>query len=961
MAIIFLPVSLFMPCDGGAADAVGRDLEDFGIRLKSRYFTPRESRQGAASTISAEMNSQSRVHVFMQFRNHPDPETRIRLNEMGVLLLNYLPKNTWFASIPVGLDPDHSALSTVRWIGRILPEDKLSPSIRDAAAGDGTHVENDMIALTVKYFSDVDPAALRDRLADLSAVVLSETSLLNAVSISIALEKIMAVAGDDAVRWIEPVGSAPQMESDRVRLHVQVDLAQNMSLTGKDIRVGVFEDGHVFHAHPDFDARVMRPDLEAGDSPAWHATNVAGIIGGSGLHSHMEFGNYFQWRGMAPDAHIYSYSFSDGNSTGFTNDVAHAVAAFDIQIANNSWGASSCDTYGAYSGLCPFLDDVVHGGHNAPFGGRLPIVFSAGNDRDGYGPGNDLNCDVFINKTAPFANYGTINQPKAAKNIITVGAVDSLDNAMTVYSSWGPTADGRLKPDIVASGHDAGILTNGVSKETANHCRLGGSSYITPTCDAGFPFTGTHTGPNGSDVLDYKSDVYGTNALVGFILTNTSSGQSCIIRSQTRFGTVYCQTGTTITWNTNDTFSIDREYGCFGQTSNAAAATSGAIALLLEDYYDFNLHWPLSSTIKALLIHSALDLNDSTNNWANKGPDFASGYGLLRIQDAIASRLTHGFIEQRIWYRQTSVIWPQQMHYRFDVPAGTPNVKATLVWDDEPGTENASHALVSDLDLILRDPDGGIHYPWTLDPDNPSAPAVRTKSDHINNVEQVLVDASIIPGSWEAIVIGTDVNDYDGYQGFSLVGQTFTPSLNCDHAKVLTLDVPYSNVTRVSDESNVMHYPPFTLGMDGPEVVHQITTTCVGDLRVSLTGTTGNLWVFLLTDCDPRSTLDWAAAYYQYPFAEYSNAPVGTYYVVVDSPDGQNGQYTLTASLDDCRPTGDFNDDGDSDGADLSDLADEFGSYCRFGCLTNLNDDGRVDHLDLEIFAPGFGRIERRH
>ena len=52
--------------------------------------------------------------------------------------------------------------------------------------------------------------------------------------------------------------------------------------------------------------------------------------------------------------------------------------------------------------------------------------------------------------------YGVVAPPGTAKNVITVGAINSDDGAMTVFSAWGPTDDGRLKPDLVAPGSQAG-------------------------------------------------------------------------------------------------------------------------------------------------------------------------------------------------------------------------------------------------------------------------------------------------------------------------------------------------------------------------------------------------------------------------------------------------------------------------------------------------------------------------
>jgi len=77
--------------------------------------------------------------------------------------------------------------------------------------------------------------------------------------------------------------------------------------------------------------------------------------------------------------------------------------------------------------------------------------------------------------------------------------------------------------------------------------------------------------------------------------------------------------------------------------------------------------------------------------------------------------------------------------------SGSDPLKATIVWTDPAGTAHGSgldettSVLVNDLDLWITGP-GGTYNPWTLDPPNPSNAAVRTTRNHLDNVEQVLID-----------------------------------------------------------------------------------------------------------------------------------------------------------------------------------------------------------------------------
>lgn len=247
--------------------AMDKPANSYEILLKSRQFTPSEGWEKEMGALTAEVTPRQRVHVLIQFHSKPDIASRKALSEAGIKLLDYVPNNSWFASIPVDLDPDFPALSMVRWMGEILPNDKLSKALLEVVHGDRRLVEGGKIAINVKYFTDADLIALRSRLKVLSAKVIKEEPLLKSMTISLDPENIQSIANDNAVLWMEPVGSGGQPESDRASAHTQVNLAQDMGLTGDGIRVGIFEFDHVFKDHPDFDTRVSTPDWEVADEP----------------------------------------------------------------------------------------------------------------------------------------------------------------------------------------------------------------------------------------------------------------------------------------------------------------------------------------------------------------------------------------------------------------------------------------------------------------------------------------------------------------------------------------------------------------------------------------------------------------------------------------------------------------------------------------------------------------------
>ncbi len=120
---------------------------------------------------------------------------------------------------------------------------------------------------------------------------------------------------------------------------------------------------------------------------------------------------------------------------------------------------------------------------------------------------------------------------------------------------------------------------------------------------------------------------------------------------------------------------------------------------------------------------------------------------------------------------------------------------------------------------------------------------------------------------------------------------TPTGTLNCANAVALVCVQVY-NGTTIGGNSNVVQYNgyPYTNHLTGPEIVHTVTTTAVGDITATLTNLGGqDLDIFLLGSCSEQECFTWNDNGLTYP-----NAPAGTYYIVVDGYDGAQGTYTLT-------------------------------------------------------------------
>lgn len=661
----------------------------YEIRLATRSFVP-SAKLPHWHELRGKALQSGGVHALVQLKKIPSLEVRAALANAGIILGQPLTGNAYLALLRPDLDPKAKAVAHVRWADVYHVRDKLSPSLQRKAALSWARRTAGRIELVITLFDDSDINEALASIKALGATIIDQARVAHIITISLPSGREGDVGQLEAVRYIEPSVPPGSDESERARGYIGADVGAISAgrPDGTGIVVGVLEGRHALTTHPDFGGRVTQGDVGA-LTVAQHPTMTTGMIAGSGAQSIANgAATANQWRGIAPGANVRTYNFSNGGNaiTNYLNDVTDAVQNDDVDLMNNSWGDSGCAAplvYGAYVGRAPFLDGVVKGSLDRP----VPIVFSAGNERDGY-PATDCITDT----AAPFANYFTLNHPKAAKNILAVGAVDSGNNLMTAYSGWGPTLDGRLKPEVVAAGHHNGAMASNVSSITN-------------------PF-GSPTG--AANQQDYRVPVSG-GAFV---------------------------------------------YGWYAQTSAAAAEVSGGLALMIDGWRAAfpGRADPLPSTLRATLVNNATDIATGTT-WFNIGPDYASGYGLVNINNSVQSLERGDAVEG-------SVAHGGEAHYFVNVPAGSGPLRITLAWDDEPAVVGANPALVNDLDLIVTDSGGTRHYPWTLNPAAPSTAAVRTGEDHINNLEQVQVDAPAT-GTWIVTVRGTSVAS--GRQNFSLV------------------------------------------------------------------------------------------------------------------------------------------------------------------------------------------------
>lgn len=233
-------------------------------------------------------------------------------------------------------------------------------------------------------------------------------------------------------------------------------------------KVAVWDGGSVLSSHQEFaGGRIVLKDPSTSTSD--HSTHVAGTLIASGVVPNA--------KGLAYGLpNLWSFDFNGDNNEMAANAAGlllsnHSygvVAGWDYDSDNSRWiwrgavGAIEDYKFGYYDSKAQAWDQICF---NNPY--YLPLK-SGGNYRNSNGPAvgtNYYNSSGTLVGPRPAGmssndGYGIIGTYGTAKNIITVGAVNGLpygslsssDIVMSSFSAWGPTDDGRIKPDLVADG-----------------------------------------------------------------------------------------------------------------------------------------------------------------------------------------------------------------------------------------------------------------------------------------------------------------------------------------------------------------------------------------------------------------------------------------------------------------------------------------------------------------------------
>ena len=357
-------------------------------------------------------------------------------------------------------------LPAVEGLGAVPPAHKAAALFLDEVR---QAVEQTPVFITL--MADDPDGRWRRGLEERGAVVGRFDAHLRTYTVAADFDALSAIAEADFVLAIEPVSSVapahstavPVMGADALRTHVQSGTFRGIG--GAPIPIGVLDTGLNVN-HPDIGA--MRGSIcganfdildSASDQDLWvdfdgHGTHVTGTIAGNGLLQpalagmapavrHLRIAKVLSPRGRGSDAGIgRGMSFLATRSRCGTDGPAVKPLIVNMSLA---WVSRAFEGRGFSERK---LDALVWT-HR-----QLYVVAQANSDEFG------------------FSNYA------AAKNSLAVGAVRDAGD-IAGFSSWGPTADGRLAPQVVATG--VALRSAQGDGEDGGYNELSGTSMAAPS------------------------------------------------------------------------------------------------------------------------------------------------------------------------------------------------------------------------------------------------------------------------------------------------------------------------------------------------------------------------------------------------------------------------------------------------------------------------------------------------
>lgn len=383
----------------------------------------------------------------MQFNKSITKKERASLLANGVKLIGSFSKNTYFVELTPGFYEKNASNSLIRTVLPYKPEYKIDVAIVNNDIPSYAK-EGDFIQVVVSYFKNSDANEIKSSLVKGGFKDFRISGDFQQIYTKIHPNQVSKLANLEWVQNIELISAPDVLENNPGRTSHRANiLSSNIAglghgLTGNGVKVGIW-DGNV-EPHKDATGRLNTREYE---TPSTHGSHVFGTVAGAGIIDPLA-------KGMAPKATIYAWNFNvQSNRLSVHEERLKSANEDGIELTQNSFGIRNSGGFSTqrYSASDRGEDDVMVKKN------YLLTMYSNGNDQSANPQAGGFNTTT-----------------KNSKNPLHVGANDP-NESMSNYSSFGPSPEGRLFPQISAIGSDVYSVSYNNSYEV-----MSGTSMATP-------------------------------------------------------------------------------------------------------------------------------------------------------------------------------------------------------------------------------------------------------------------------------------------------------------------------------------------------------------------------------------------------------------------------------------------------------------------------------------------------
>jgi subtilisin family serine protease len=428
-------------------------------RMPERGVGERLQRAAEASQGEGE------TYAFLLLNERLTPEIERDLEIAGVTILGP-HDNALKVRVPLSQDALEAVAgrSYVHSLSYSQPEQKLSAELDQSVANFAGEVN--LFPVIINLFEDDPHGTFMDRIMGLGVQVSQYDPVLKAYTALTSAENLRALADLDFVLFIE-LERTSRPGHDQSMATNGIDYIRAAGFTGAPITLGILDTGFMLGTaaatmHRDLNKSGCGLNFTSDAAGVWndqhgHGTHVLATITGTGTAA-------ARYRGVA-------------TGLGTRNSIRAAKIWTSAGTGQNAWLRDAMD----------YMDDATS--CNAP----RPQVLNLSGGATGTGlTGTDSESRKLDSKVWEFrqayvvcggntSGTGTIWSPGVAKNALTVGNSEDA-GALTVgelasNSSRGPTGDGRMKPNLVATGR---VVTSARAGTTDQYTDMSGCSMATP-------------------------------------------------------------------------------------------------------------------------------------------------------------------------------------------------------------------------------------------------------------------------------------------------------------------------------------------------------------------------------------------------------------------------------------------------------------------------------------------------